>query len=441
MVDVMTVLYGSEEMAFETNGLGSLADASKCEVVEERNGAYELEMEYPVSGRRFHDIKLRRIILARPNPHARPQPFRIYNITKPMNGMITVNAEHISYDLAGYPVGAFTAKNATEALVNMEGAAVVSCPFMFSTDNGAEAALAVEKPTNMRSVLGGESGSVLEAYGGEYEFDRFHVILHASRGKDRGVSIRYGKNMTDFSQEENSSEVYTGVYPFWSKEVEEDDLYEDDPGFVDLPEKVVAVPGEFEFTRIYPLDLSGEWPPQEEKEDGEGWNSVPTTEQLRELAQKYIEGHDIGIPKVSLTVSFEQLAQSEEYKMLARLDEVRLCDSVGVEFQEYGVSATFKCIKTTYNVLTDKYISIEFGEAKSNLANTMVSQDNSIKEKPSKTYTQKVVEYSAKSAYERANAAYNQANLAHEYAVEACVQACTAAGAAGSARAVANAAY
>ncbi|MEY8515319.1 phage tail spike protein, partial [Lachnospiraceae bacterium 29-84] len=425
MVDVMTVLYESTETAFVTNGLGGLTDAIKCTVVEERNGAYELEMEYPVSGKRFQEIKLRRIIFTKPNPHTEPQPFRIYNITKPMNGIVTVNAEHISYDLSGYPIVPFTGKTASEVLRKLKEAVVINCPFVFSTDIEVEANLNVTKPTNIRALLGGEENSILDIYGGEYEFDGFSVKLHAQRGEERGVFIRYGKNMTDFSQEENCSEVYTGVYPFWCNEVVEDDLYEDDPGFIDLPEKVVAVPGQFDFSRIYPLDLSEEWPPQGQKEDEEEWNTVPTEEQVRELALKYIRENNIGIPKVSLTVSFEQLAQSEEYKLLARLDEVRLCDSVGVEFRELGVNATFKCIKTTYNVLTGKYVSIEFGEAKSSLAHTMVSQDKTIREKPTKMYTQKSAEHSSQSAYNEANKAYASAQIASSVANDARLVACT----------------
>ena len=104
MVDSLIRLFESTATTFQSNGLGGLSDASKCEVVEERNGSFELEMEYHISGRRYSDLKLRRIIVAKPNPYSDPQPFRIYSISKPINGLVTIKAEHISYDMSGYPV-------------------------------------------------------------------------------------------------------------------------------------------------------------------------------------------------------------------------------------------------------------------------------------------------------------------------------------------------
>ena len=296
MVDSMITLFESTSSEFTTNGLGNLPDAVSCLVTEERNGEYELEMEYPVSGRRYADLSLRRIILAKPNPYDDPQPFRIYAITKPIDGIVTINAEHISYDLSGCPVSPFTAETVVNAFQNMKAASAVPCPFTFMTDKSTTANITVLTPSSMRSILGGTDGSILDVYGGEYEFNRYLVTLHNNRGSNRGVSIRYGKNLTDLEQEENCSAVYTGIYPFW---------YSEQDGLVELSEKIVEAEGTYDFTRIYPLDLS------------QAWGDTPTEEQLREKAQSYMTSNNIGVPKVSLTVSFVSLSQSEEYKDFA----------------------------------------------------------------------------------------------------------------------------
>ena len=171
MVDTMIRLFDSTATNFLSNGLGNLPDASKCEVVEERNGSYELEMEYHISGRRYSELELRRIIVAKPNPYAEAQPFRIYNISKPLNGLVTVKAEHISYDMSGYPVRPFTASDAATALSSLKTNAIVDCPFELSTSWECDGQMTVQKPDSMRSLLGGSSGSILDVYGGKYEFD------------------------------------------------------------------------------------------------------------------------------------------------------------------------------------------------------------------------------------------------------------------------------
>lgn len=381
MVDTMIRLFDSTATSFVTNGLGSLPDASKCEVTEERNGSFELEMEYHISGKRYSDLGLRKILVAKPNPYAKPQPFRIYEISKPIGGLVTVKAEHISYDMSGYPVGPFMASGLTEALAGLKKNAIVESPFIFEAKTTSEKEVSFNKYASMRSLLGGMDGSILDVYGGEFEFDGYRAILHESRGDNRGVTIRYGKNMTDLKQEENCSEVYTAVCPFWRS---------DEWGIVDLPEKTVPAPGTYDYVRVYPLDLSSEW-----ENTYEFVREFPSEDEIRDLAKKYIADHNIGVPKVSLSVSFEMLSQAKEYEALKALEAVRLCDTVNVEFPELNVSASSKCIKTTYDVLTGKYVSIELGEAKSNLADAIVSQnsavDKKLEERPTKPFVEQTV--------------------------------------------------
>ena len=374
MVDYLITLYESTETSFTTNGLGALSDAVSCTVTEERNGTYELEMDYPVDGNKFSEIQFRRIIFTKPNPFADPQPFRIYNITKPLNGIVTINAAHISYDLSGYTVAPFSANSIAVAFDNMVAAMDVACPFTFVTDKGTQANINITKPYSVRSVLGGMEGSILDTYRGEYEFNKFQVKLWNNRGANNGVTIRYGKNLTDLKQEENCNNVYTHVRPYWFKEIE------DAPVLVDLPEKVIAVSGTFNYTKILALDLS------------QDFENQPTAAQLRTAANAYINEHNIGTPEVSLTVSFVQLADSDEYNDKTLLERVQLCDTVNVQFPKLGVSATAKCIKTEYDVLLGKYSKIELGSAKSNLTTTISNHDKIVNESASRNMVEKAVD-------------------------------------------------
>lgn len=367
---MMPILYQPGETEFNTNGLGALSDAISCTVTEERNGIFELEMEYPISGIRYADVSGRSLILAKPNPTGEPQPFRVYRITRPIGGIVTIYAQHISYDLSGVPVSPFTADNAVAAMAALGSMAAVESPFTFSTDKSTVAKMTVSAPSSTRSLLGGQEGSILDVYGGEYEFDRFAVKLLNQRGQNRGVSIRYGKNLTDLTQDENISNVYTVVYPYWS---------DTEGNLVTLPEKTLNAPGTYDFTRIMPLDLS------------QDFGEPPTEDQLKSKAQAYMKSNSIGVPTVSLTVSFAQLEQTEEYKNTALLERVELCDTVNVEFAALGVSATAKCIKTVYNVLLDRFESVELGDAKTNIADTIASQSQEIGQKPSITAMQQAI--------------------------------------------------
>ena len=391
MVDSLIILFDQNEQAFTSNGLGALPDAASCVVTEERNGEYEVEMEYPLTGRHFHDIQKRRILYAKPNPYDDPQPFRIYSITKPINGVVTVHAAHLSYDTSGSIVKLFPADagSASAAMSYLKNFSVPSTPFTFFTNVGKTGTMSVPKPSSIRSLLGGSDGSILDTFGGEYLFDKWNISLLESRGSNRGVTIRYGKNMTDLEQEENDTDFYTGVYPFWYSESE-------NGGLVTLSDNngIVNAPGTYDFVKIMPLDLSSE-DFSKETTDSDGSTITiekPTEAELRAAAQKYISVNKIGIPKVSLDVSFVMLAQSEEYKDFARLETVKLCDTVTVEFEKLGVRTTAKCIKTVYNVLTDKYNSIELGEPKSSLATTVSNQGSLIEEASDKSYMERAIQ-------------------------------------------------
>ena len=203
-------------------------------------------------------------------------------------------------------------------------------------------------------MLGGQQGSVLDVFGGEFVFDNLQVILKAHRGNTTGIELRYGKNITDLKQDENIESTYTAVMPY----------------AVDSTGN--AVVGDLQFVledaepKILNLDLSSSFQTTTEAQ-------TITVERLNELAQAYIQSNNIGVPKTSITVSFINLAQTEEYKDIAPLERVRLCDTVTVNYEKLGVSATAKVVRYEYNVLTERYNSIDIGDVRSNLASTIAT--------------------------------------------------------------------
>lgn len=342
-------LYPPTATAWDTNGLGALSDCISCVVEETLNGPFELEMQYRLNGLHYADITLRSIILAKPNPTARPQPFRVYKISRPINGVVTINAQHLSYDLSGIVIEPFNAPSLASALEGMKTNAVTENPFEYETDKTVISDFVVAYPSSARSLVAGQRGSLLDTYGGELEFDRYQVKLWAHRGKDNGVTIRYGKNMMDVNQEEDGSGVYTGVYPYW---------YSEEEGSADLGSSYVPVEGEFDFTRILLLDLTEEF------------ENKPTAEELTQKAQEYISNHDPGVPTISTTVSWYQ---SREF-----VENVNLGDVVGVYFSRLGISAKAKIVKTRYNALQNRYESVDIGSVRSSIAGTIVSMDQGV---------------------------------------------------------------
>lgn len=364
------ILFPSTATEFNTHGLGVLTDAISCTVTEERNGAFELTMQYPDTGVHFGEITDRCIIYAIPSPYRAPQPFRIYRITRPMDGIIMVYAQHITYDLSGVPLNPFTAINAPNALSKLSLNAAVDSPFTFWTDKSTVASFAVSTPSSTRSVLGGSSGSILDVYGGEYEWDGFTVRLYGHRGYDNGVVISYGKNLTDIEQDRNISNVATGIYPYWTNA--EGALVTCDP-------KIVNAPGTYDFTRVVPVDFSNDFETQ------------PTPGQLQARAEKYVEDNKIGIPKTSITASFVQLEQFPEYEDLALLEKCDLCDTVTIRYPRLGVEAKAEIVKIETDVLLERYNSVEIGDVRTNIADTIVGQQQEIKQKPSETYLREAV--------------------------------------------------
>lgn len=346
------ILYESTEKTFSTNGIGVLSDVLSCVVEEERNGAYELTMEYPVGGVHFSELVSRAIILAKPNSSDRPQPFRIYQIGKPLNGIVTVYAQHISYDLSGVAVSPFSATGIDNVISAMLANAIPSDHgFTLTTDKAGSTGIMTDVPGSFRALLGGTEGSLLDIYGGEYKYDRFAVSLLDKRGAKRNFVIRYGKNMTSFEQEENCADIYTDVYPYWTSADEK----------VFLDEKTVRASGTYDFTKVLPLDLSSYF------------ETAPSKEALKAAAQNYMTANKIGVPKVSLKLSYEDFAENQD-------EPIGLCDTVTVIFPALNVNTEAKIVRVEYDVLLERYKSLEIGSTVSGLANTIADNMTSASE-------------------------------------------------------------
>lgn len=358
------ILFSKDATTFNTNGLGRL-ECISCKVTEERNGMYELEATIPVGGEHSDQLEMNSIIVVKPNQSSNIQAFRVYKITKPLNGKFQVFAQHISYQLSYIPVMPFSVLADSTACASTLAALKTNSaednPFTFWTDVTTVASYVQSVPASIRQRLGGVEGSVLDCFGGEFEWDNYTVKLHQSRGvQNPQVTLRYGKNITDINQEEYISNTITGVCPYW--------MDSEGQNVVTLTEKVVEsqYATSYPFKRTVPLDLSTEF------------ETAPTENELRAKAEAYLTNEGIGVPTVSIQVSFIDLADTEEYKDIAALQSVNLCDKVFVQFEKLGISSTAKVVKTVYDVLAERYDSIEIGSVKSSLAQTITDTNGAI---------------------------------------------------------------
>lgn len=361
--NMIPVLYDSTATSFTTFGIGALPDAISPHVLEERNGEYTLELQYPVDGINYEHIGMRSIITAKPNPIKAPQPFRVVRISKPINGIVTIYARHIRYDLEGVPVSPFSANDIQSALSAIESHMMVQNPFHFHTDRTTNVRMVSTVPTSALSLMGGQEGSLLDIYGGEYDYDKFDIWLYNNRGEDTNVVIRYGVNLVDLEQEENCSNVYTGVMAFW-KSYDTDEV---------VTGQIQSV-GTFDFTRIKVIDKSDDY------------ENAPTVAELNADAVSYINNNKVGVPKVSINLKFQQ---AEELEIDG--NELNLCDYVTVKFEKLGVSAKAKIIRTDYDVMNERYISLDIGDSRTTMADTIIGISTKAETAPTTAQMQQAI--------------------------------------------------
>lgn len=333
--------------------IGWLAEASSCRCTEERNGIYELELQYPMLGTYAADLIIDRYIKAKPNSTGDNQLFHIRKVSKPINGMFTVSCDHVSYALSGYPVSTVSASGNAQVAIN---AVLTAAKNQLGKDTGFSAAptdIALSSSISLanvsaRAALGGVQDSILQIYGGEYEFDNYTIKLHKSRGQDHGVRISYGRNMTDLKCEIDMDSAYTGIYGYVKNDK------------VDLKSYVSVTNSSGINSKTLIRDFSSDFSGDE-----------ITQAKLDSAVSAYVAKNDINSPSVSMTVSFVDLSQSPEYASFSALEAVNLCDTVKIYHKDLDIDIKAKVIKTTYDVLRERYTSIELGSPRANFADVI----------------------------------------------------------------------
>lgn len=365
---MIPVLFEYDATTFSTNGIGRLSDCISAVVTEQRNGIYELEFQYPVTGVHFDDIQEGRIVVVTHDNTGDLQPFDIYKSSKTIEGVVTFNAHHISYRLNEIPVAPFSASSCVTALAAISDNSMITNPFTFWTNKVVNKDYEVTVPSSARSLLGGEENSILDVFGtGEYEFDKFDVNLYASRGTASGLEIRYGKNLVEYDNETDYADVINGVAPYWTGE-------NGAGGEVTVtPTDPVMMTGVTLYNNrdvVIPLDMSS------------AFESAPTEAQLITAAESYLTGNAPNIPDQSIDIEFVELWQTNEYEQFAQLQTLQLCDTLTVTYPNYGfISVSAKVVTVEFNVLTDRYDKITLGNIPTTLGDAITARTESQIEK------------------------------------------------------------
>lgn len=355
-------------------GLGVLADAIKCEVLEERNGRFELEMTYAKEGILFKEIKNDRIIKVDVGHELKAQRFSIEKITKNFDGTLQIFAVHCSYlsERLGLKPEVIINGSANTAINQWNNNLIGQSPFIVDSDiqTTGKTIWNIKEVDNPRIALGGVKGSLLDVYGGEFRFDNYHISLMKSRGNKTGYRISYGRNLTNIEQEDYISSTYTSVYPFAVQREDKQNNQE---------EKVITTNGyivhsehvdKYSHPRIIPIDFTSEFEEDEKI----------TSDKLKSLATKYIKNNSIGIPKVSLEVEFVDLEQTLDHQDEVFDEKINLCDEVLISFEEMGIDITDKVTSIIWDVLSDRYLKLNVGDAPRTLGSKLKDLDGKVQE-------------------------------------------------------------
>lgn len=322
-------------------GVGVLTDCISGQVKEDRNGIYELNFDYAANGLHAEQIAPGAFIKVKPNYTDDPQLFQIYKVGKNINGRFTVNAQHISYLLSGKVITSGSANNIVTAVESVLQSAAGA--FTLLTTKNTQGNFEIKEPSSVRSWFGGKEGSLLDVYGtGEWHYDNFTATLKLHRGEDRKVTIRYGKNLLELSQEIDMSNLVSGIIPY----------YKDADGNVTTGTEVST--GLTGFTKTIAIDFSQDIDP-------ESLVDIPT--QLETLAIAYVNNNNFTVMLNNITLDFVQLQGLSE--------RVDLCDTVHIYFEPLGISAEAKCISTTWDILEERYTEITLGDPKQSITDTI----------------------------------------------------------------------
>ena len=365
------VLYKADERSFRTFGLGEISDAYKVTVTRERNGNYDLYIKYPVNGRFASIFKEEMKIKSDAGKRTKWQTFEINRIVKNSSEHIEIYARHISMrtsDIALKPVVKASKVTAEAALRLWKDNLVGDDIFDVSSDIQTLGNISweVDKVGSARKALGGVSGSILDVFGGEYEFDNNLIILHKQMGRKAPTVLEYGRNLLSVEEERLLDGNYTSIYPFarYTPNVEgSEDSHE---VLVTLPEHIIDSPylKLYAQRRISLVDFSGKFDDKH----------PPTAEKLRSLGQSYINSNNIGAPKISTEVSYVDLSQTLDYQDFGVMEEVELCDIIPLYYPQFDITTTTeKVVKVVYDVYTDSNEEITLGTIGQSLSSSMTA--------------------------------------------------------------------
>ncbi|ESV55175.1 peptidase [Streptococcus agalactiae LMG 14747] len=352
------VLYPKTETTYVDFGFGEISDALSVEVTRERNGDYSLYMKYPHDGIFADKLQKEMQLKADAGPRTKWQTFDVVRINKKSTDYIEVYAKHISFRLSGAVLKnavTLTDVDARTALAQWKNNLVSDTVFDIDSDitTMGSVAWAIDKVTNAREALGGVSGSILDVYGGEYEFDNQLVKLHKQMGRKAPIVLEYGRNIQEIEVDDDDSETYNSILPFAKITQQEDEKSIE--VLTTLPEIYIDGPfiGDYQRRIIKQVDFSTKFDSEKNK---------PTVEKLRSLAMSYVKSNEVGKPKTTIDVKYVDLASTLDYADMQVMEEVELCDILPLYYPKFGItSANEKVVKTVYDVYNDEYISLTLG--------------------------------------------------------------------------------
>ncbi len=378
---MIPILYSSMVGAPITTGMGMgpLSDCIECTCFEQINGEFECSFKYPYIGSLYPYIKKGAIVAAKPSPAYGNtyQHFKIYKISKPINGIITVNAHHISYELSGLPVGPFNFEDATPHVIMNElyNTSLISDErFVFHSDLTKKINIFSSIPKNLREVMLGTDNSIASASKNEFLFNNYSVSLLEARGQATEVEIIYGRELTDYNQEESIENAYSHIvaYAITKNTNGEDMIVGTSPGAIQLIDPV-----SLGHQKCLIRDFTSDF---ENSED-------ITQSNLTEKVEEYIEKNKLSEPAINFRISFVDLKKIPEYRhIIAAFGNIGLGDNIKVLIQKLGITAKARIIATTYNVLAEEFISVDVGTRRENVADTIYKL-----QKNSKTVAHSVV--------------------------------------------------
>ena len=348
---MIPILYAANETDFTTYGIGALRDTTSCIVTEQYNGEFEMIMQYPITGKLYEELAAERIIKAKAWDVREPQLFRIYRISRPLRGIVTIYAQHISYDLAGIALAPFSGSyTAAGAMAYM----FTGTPYTGISDKTGTKTVKAIEPKSVRAMLGGSEGSLLDLWGGEYTFNNFTVQLNVHRGSDKGVVIEYGKNLTELTADNDLTEVYTQLQPYArytdSSETEH---------VVTAP--AISITSVISRTKTLIRDFTDALSLDQ--------GVVPTAAQITAAATSWLSNNTLGYETPSITVSFEPAKGGADYPVVG----LELGDTVTIRYTKLGVDVKARIVETEYDTLAERYKKMTVGKPRANMAATVAS--------------------------------------------------------------------